>query len=128
MIYDIDILALYRKYLAMWTVLRGCVSAAGTVARVSPRSLHTTGRVSRRLGNSRTVKPLLFELNRRSDIVELDHKLKNKDIVPRRSSFTDWNYAAEMKALQVQELYLQTYSCNYLFCRRDLGKHLITIY
>ena len=94
----------------MWTVLRGCVSAAGTVARVSPRSLHTTGRVSRRLGNSRTVKPLLFELNRRSDIVELDHKLKNKDIVPRRSSFTDWNYAAEMKALQVQELYRQTSS------------------
>jgi len=58
--------------------------------------------VSRRLGNSRTVKPLLFELNRRSDIVELDHKLKNKDIVPRRSSFTDWNYAAEMKALQAR--------------------------
>ena len=50
--------------------------------------------------NHRVYKPLFIELNKRRQIVELDNKLKNKDAIQRRSSHSDWNYSAELKALQ----------------------------
>jgi len=49
------------------------------------------------------VKPYKVEVNKRKAIVELDQILKHGKVpVPRRSSFTDWNYQAEMKALQAR--------------------------
>ena len=79
-------------------MLRGCVSL---LARASPVA-EVCRAMSRRAGvHNRVYKPLFLELNRRREIVERDNKLKNKDFVPRRSSYTDWNYPAELKALQV---------------------------
>jgi len=80
-------------------MLRGCVSL---LARASPVAEVCRG-MSRRAGvHNRVYKPLFLELNRRREIVERDNKLKNKDSVPRRSSYTDWNYPAELKALQAR--------------------------
>ena len=78
-------------------MLRGCVSL---VARASPVSQVLRG-MSRRVYNNRVQKPLLLEFNKRRRVVELDNRLKNKDSVVRRSSYTDWNYPAELKAIQV---------------------------
>jgi len=48
-------------------------------------------------------KPMLIEFNERRQIVELDSMLKKGHVeVPRRSSFSDWNYHAEVKALQAR--------------------------
>ena len=53
--------------------------------------------------NNRSVVPFLREVNRRQEVVELDHMLKQEVVpIPRRSSFTDWNYQAEMKAFQAR--------------------------
>lgn len=53
--------------------------------------------------NNRSVKPYLKEINKRRDTVELNHMLKEGQIpIPRRSSFTDWNYQAELMALQAR--------------------------
>jgi len=53
--------------------------------------------------NNRSVAPFLREVNRRQEIVELDHMLKQEVVpIPRRSSFTDWNYQAEIKAFQAR--------------------------
>ena len=73
------------------------------LTRVSPRVIiQPTCHMSRRAGmHNRVYRPYFLEVNRRRDIVELDNKLKNKDAIARRSSFSDWNYTAEVKALQV---------------------------
>jgi len=71
------------------------------LARASPVSQVMRG-MSRRPGNNRTTKPLIMELNKRREVVELDNRLKNRDIVARRSSYSDWNYPAELKALQAR--------------------------
>merc|ERR1719318_648591 len=43
------------------------------------------------------------EINRRKKVVELNHMLKDGKVpIPRRSSFTDWNYQAELAALQAR--------------------------
>ena len=79
-------------------MLRSCVSL---LAQVSPVSQVMRGMSRRAPGNNRTYKPLMLELNKRREVVELDNRLKNKDSVARRSSYSDWNYPAELKALQV---------------------------
>merc|ERR1712106_847671 len=51
--------------------------------------------------NNRSVKPYLMEINKRKKVVELDHMLKDGKVpIMRRSQFSDWNYQAELKALQ----------------------------
>ena len=79
-------------------MLRSCVSL---LAQVSPVSQVMRGMSRRAPGNNRVYKPLMLELNKRREVVELDNRLKNKESVARRSSYSDWNYPAELKALQV---------------------------
>jgi len=81
------------------TMLRSCVSL---LAQVSPVSQVMRGMSRRAPGNNRVYKPLMLELNKRREVVELDNRLKNKDSVARRSSYSDWNYPAELKALQAR--------------------------
>jgi len=58
---------------------------------------------TKRKWNNRSIMPYLREVNKRQAVVELDHMLKQGKVpIPRRSSFTDWNYQAEMKALQAR--------------------------
>ena len=83
----------FQKLSHTITMLRSCVSL---LAQVSPVS-----QVMRGMSN-RVYKPLMLELNKRREVVELDNRLKNKDSVARRSSYSDWNYPAELKALQVR--------------------------
>jgi len=53
--------------------------------------------------NNRSVKPYLMEINKRRKVVELDHMLKDGKVpIMRRSQFSDWNYQAELKALQAR--------------------------
>jgi len=53
--------------------------------------------------NNRSVAPYMREMNRRRAVVELDHMLKDGYVpIPRRSSFSDWNYQAELAALQAR--------------------------
>ena len=85
----------------MVTMLRVCVSL---LARASPVSQVMRGMSRRTPGHNRVTKPLRMELNKRREVVELDNRLKNKDIVARRSSYSDWNYPAELKALQVDKI------------------------
>ena len=80
-------------------MLRGCVSL---VSRMSPVTQVMRGMSRRAPGNNRVTKPLMLELNKRREVVELDNRLKNKDNVARRSSYSDWNYPAELNALQVK--------------------------
>ena len=83
-------------------MLRGCVSL---LARASPVTQVMRMNMSRRApGNNRVTKPLMMELNKRREVVELDNRLKNRDTVARRSSYSDWNYPAELKALQVDKI------------------------
>ena len=82
-------------------MLRGCVSL---VSRVSPVTQVMRGMSRRAPGTNRVKKPLMLELNKRREVVERDNRLKNKDNVARRSSYSDWNYPAELKALQVNTM------------------------
>merc|ERR1711923_432759 len=48
-------------------------------------------------------RPAFIEFNERREIVELDSMLKKGEVeVGRRSLFSDWNYQAELKALQAR--------------------------
>eukprot|EP00090_Calanus_glacialis_P004429 TRINITY_DN13304_c0_g1_i1.p1 TRINITY_DN13304_c0_g1~~TRINITY_DN13304_c0_g1_i1.p1 ORF type:complete len:341 (-),score=124.87 TRINITY_DN13304_c0_g1_i1:38-1060(-) len=61
--------------------------------------------IARMMGrwNNRSVAPYMREINRRKKVVELNHMLKDGKVpIPRRSSFTDWNYQAELAALQAR--------------------------
>jgi len=48
---------------------------------------------------SREVRPVIYELNRRRDTIELNNKLKEVNPIDRRSEFLDWNFQAELGAL-----------------------------
>jgi len=48
---------------------------------------------------SRETRPVLYELNDRRKTIELNNKLKEINPIDRRSSFSDWNYEAELTAL-----------------------------
>ena len=97
------------------------------LARASPVSQVMRG-MSRRPGNNRTTKPLIMELNKRREVVELDNRLKNRDIVARRSSYSDWNYPAELKALQVDKMHnmMIDWSCSdhTVGFQARLGEHI----
>ena len=65
--------------------------------------LPRTQPITRMMGrwNNRSVAPYMREINRRKKVVELNHMLKDGKVpIPRRSSFTDWNYQAELAAGQ----------------------------
>ena len=101
-------------------MLRSSVRLLGLLSPLT-QSCRSMGRA--RMWNTRR-KPMFLEFNERRQMVELDGMLKvglvshwyyiTSDIipiislqkghveVPRRSSFTDWNYHAEVKALQVR--------------------------
>jgi len=53
--------------------------------------------------NNRAVAPYMKEINRRREVVEMNYMLKEGQVpIPRRSSFTDWNYQAELIAIQAR--------------------------
>jgi len=53
--------------------------------------------------NNRAVAPYMKEINRRREVVEMNYMLKEGQVpIPRRSSFTDWNYQAELMAIQAR--------------------------
>ena len=85
-------------------MLRNCISL---MVKMSPMTV-SCRYVGRHGWNNRVNKPFFMEVNRRRQVVELDNQLKNKDEVARRSSFTDWNYSAELKALQVKPGFIAT--------------------
>jgi len=48
---------------------------------------------------SREVRPVIYDLNKRRKNVELNNKLKGINPIDRRSSYSEWNYQAELTAL-----------------------------
>jgi len=48
---------------------------------------------------SREVRPVIYDLNKRRKNVELNNKLKGINPIDRRSSYSEWNYQAELAAL-----------------------------
>jgi len=60
--------------------------------------LHTSS-FRLRSHTSREVRPVLMEFNERRQKIELNNKLKEVNPIDRRSSFLDWNYVAELTAL-----------------------------
>jgi len=63
------------------------------------KSLVHASSVRFRSHTSREVRPVLMELNRRRETIELNNKLKEVNPMDRRSSYLDWNYQAELTAL-----------------------------
>eukprot|EP00088_Acartia_fossae_P000551 TRINITY_DN10225_c0_g1_i6.p1 TRINITY_DN10225_c0_g1~~TRINITY_DN10225_c0_g1_i6.p1 ORF type:complete len:369 (-),score=71.02 TRINITY_DN10225_c0_g1_i6:477-1517(-) len=61
-------------------------------------SFHTSSNRCRS-HTSRETKPVLMELNRRRKTIELNNKLKEVNPMDRRSSFLEWNFQAELAAL-----------------------------
>jgi len=51
---------------------------------------------------SRTVRPVLQEIDRRRKTVELNNKLKEVNPIDRRSSFLEWNFPAELFAFSAR--------------------------
>jgi len=67
------------------------------VPRIQPQ-IRQMGRL-----NNRSIAPFWREINRRKKVVELDHMLKRGKVpIDRRSSYSDWNYQAEVTAFQVR--------------------------
>jgi large subunit ribosomal protein L44 len=67
-------------------------------SNIHKASIHTSS-TRPRGHNSREVRPVLYDIGQRRDVIELNNKLKEVNPIDRRSSFLDWNFEAELSAL-----------------------------